>query len=163
MKPLRLGLATLVLVALMPASSAIAQGSGPWCISTWHVSFSPGLGASPQRVAFTNQVRPTALDCFGTLGGHAVTGRGSLIEDGVIDGTALTGTGSGTLTVTIPTTGGPQTINSAFTMSYAPGIGFKAGDAFMGPFTFFFYPTAGNGITAPVTEIAVVGQGILNS
>ena len=88
---------------------------------------------------------------------------GTLGQEGVVDGTFLTGTGSGTKSATIPTAAGAQKMSFSFTMIYVPGVGLKSSDALMGPLTFVFYPSVGNGVTEPVTEIAVVAEFALKS
>jgi hypothetical protein len=73
------------------------------------------------------------------------------------------GTGSATLSVTIPTSAGPEKVTFPVTIQYSPGIGFKYSDSLEGPFTFLFYPSIGNCVTAPVMEAVQIGQFVLKS
>jgi hypothetical protein len=148
----------------MDASPALsAGGSTATCSGTWHVSFSsPGVGITPQRVTFASH--GATLICVGTVAGSPVTGPGTFGEEGVLGGTCLMGTGSGTLSVTIPTSAGLAKMrNVAFRLSTGPGFGFKYSDLFIGPLIFVYLPTQGNCVTAGVTEIAAVAQFVLKS
>jgi hypothetical protein len=84
-------------------------------------------------------------------------------QEGVIDGTCLEGTGSGTVSFTIPTSAGPQTLNAPFSMTYSAGVGLKYSESFAGPYVFLFAPSAGTCATTPVTGITAVGQFALKS
>lgn len=162
MKRVGLGLAALVALVLMPTSPALgATESTAWCYGTWHVNFSPGVDTTPRTSTFTT--RAATVNCVGTVRGHDVLGIAALQQDGVLHGTLLTGTGSGTKTLVIPTRGGPQTVSIPFTMSYTAGIGLQNSDSLVGPLTFVFYPTQGDGVTTPVTQIGVVGEGVLRT
>jgi hypothetical protein len=164
MRPLRLGLAALVVFLTMGASPALSAGvSTASCTGTWRVSFSsPGVGLAPNRVTFVNH--DAALICVGSVAGSLVTGPGAFSEEGVLEGTCLTGTGSATFSVTVPTLAGPATLrNVPFRMSTGLGFGFKYSDSFLGPLAFVFVPTKGNCVTSAVTEIAVVAQFVLKS
>ena len=164
MRSFRLVLAALVVFVLIPAAPAFsATESSATCVGTGHISFSPGVGISSQKSTFTTQGQTGALNCVGMVKGSAVTGPGTFGEVGVLEGTVLGGTGSGSMSVIIPTTAGPASLTIPFTMTTGPGFGFKFSDSLAGPLTFLFYPTVGNGITAPVTEIAVVSVFFLKS
>jgi hypothetical protein len=162
MKALRFGIASIMAVALMMGSSpADAAPSNASCLVTGYVSFVPGLGTTPQQVEYKSE--EGLIQCSGAVGGAAVSGNGTLTEKGDIEGTALAGTGFGTTTVEIPTSEGPKSVTFDNTFTYGPGIGSKNSDSLEGPWTFVFFPTSGDGVIAPVTKIAVIGQFILKS
>jgi hypothetical protein len=162
MKWFRLGLPAVVLLVLMAGSSAVsAAQSSAMCVGTWHVSFAPGLGTTSHGADFST--RPTMIQCFGAVKGSPVSGSGTLAQKGHLEGTVLGGTGSGTTTLTIPTPAGTRTVTFDDTLTYGPGIGFKTSSSLLGTFTFGFFPVSGDGVTTPVTEIAVVGQFSLTS
>jgi hypothetical protein len=73
------------------------------------------------------------------------------------------GAGAGTEWVSVPTTGGEQTVTFAYTLEYGAGLGLKRGPALIGPYTFVFAPSQGDGILAPVTQIAATGWFVLKS
>ena len=159
MKWIRLCLASLVVCALMPASGASAETrSLASCSGTWKVSFSPGVGTTSRQSSFTTNGHTGTIICVGTVKGHLVTGPGTFGKEGVVEGSCLAGTGSGTMSVRVPTTGGVKQVEFSFTMVTGPGLGFKFGNALFGPLTFLFVPSAGDCIITPVTEITVLGQ-----
>lgn len=162
MKWFRFGIPFVVVVGLiaasLPASAALSTAT---CFGSWKVTFSPGLGTTAQEV--DSRVENGTIQCMGAVQGSPVTGHGVLAQEGRIHGTALGGTGSGTVTVVIPTLSGVKTVSFDETFTYGPGIGLKSSDSLVGPFTFMFVPTAGDGIFTPVTEIAAVGVFTLKS
>ncbi|MGH2720150.1 MAG: hypothetical protein ACRDJO_00930 [Actinomycetota bacterium] len=163
MKALRVGLASLIVMALVPAAAAAGaeQGSTAVCTGTWKVDFSPGITGTVQRSRFTTA--PSVLTCIGRVRGHEVTGPGSFTQEGTTEGTLLTGSGGGREWLRVPTTGGEQTVSFTYTLEYGPGLGLKFGDSLAGPYTFVFAPSRGDGVLAPVTQIAATGWFVLES
>lgn len=162
MKWFRLVLPAAALFGLMagspPATAATGTAS---CLGAWNVDFVPGVSMTPQSAHYSTQ--DATIECLGTVQGSPVTGPGTLSQTGSAYGTVLGGSGSGTITVTIPTSSGSKTITFSDTLTYGPGIGFKSSNALVGPFTFVFVPTKGDGILTPVTQIAVAGEFTLQS
>lgn len=164
MKRLSMVLAGAVLAAVVPALPAgSAPASLAWCTGAWHVDIRPGAGMTPGTSAFSTPRGTGTVTCVGKVNGHDVTGTGTAGQDGTLHGTALSGTGSGTKVLEIPTTAGQQVLSVPFRLEYAAGVGLKYGAAFAGPFTFVFYPTAGTGLTEPVTQIGAVAEFVLET
>ncbi|MGH2688955.1 MAG: hypothetical protein ACRDKW_09140 [Actinomycetota bacterium] len=92
-----------------------------------------------------------------------MTGTGSFVQEGSLEGTVLMGAGGGTEVLTVPTTAGPETVTFVYTLEYGPGYGIKHSDSLVGPYTFLFVPTEGDGITSPVTRITATGWFIVKS
>ena len=163
MKWLRLILA-LGALSVLPASPASAAGeSVAVCQGAWNVSFASGLGTTAKRVAFTTHGESGSFNCVGVVRGNPVTGSGTFGQEGFVEGTVLMGAGTSTISLTIPTSAGPQKLSFQDTFTYFPGIGFKQGGPLVGPLTWVFRPTAGNGVTEPVTEIGVVGEAVIRT
>jgi hypothetical protein len=163
MKATLLSLAALVATVLAPATPAEAGGSSASCHGSWPISMAPGISTTARQSTFTSHGETGTITCTGTVNGHGVSGPGTLGVEGALDGTCLTGNGSLTITMTIPTSGGPATFSLPATMTYYGGVGMKFSDAFVGPLTFAVVPTAGNCITEPLTEILQVGEFVLQS
>lgn len=162
MKWVRLGIPLVVAAALTAASlPAGAWSSTAVCTVSGKIQFSPGLGATSQVVEWKSEKGP--IRCIGSVGGSPVTGPGAFREWGSIEGTALAGTGEGTSKASVPTVGGLKKVSLRTTFTYGPGVGVKQSDSLVGPFPFSFYPTAGDGVNTPVTEIAFVGEFTLRS
>ncbi|MGH2688379.1 MAG: hypothetical protein ACRDKW_06185 [Actinomycetota bacterium] len=88
-----------------PAAYA-APESLVWCYGTWTVAFSQGIAAAPQTSAFETHGR--VVNYIGEIGGEQVTGPGTFTHGGLLSGTTLGGTGSGTQVIDVPTSGGRQ-------------------------------------------------------
>lgn len=158
MKGIRWLLAALVLAALVPAAPAWAvSDSLAYCVGTWDVRFSRGVGTAPGSAEFSTRGPTGTVECSGEVEGEAITGTGTFAKAGLFEGTCLSGTGAGRIQITVPTTGGPKHLDITFTMTTGPGIGFKYSDSFAGPLTFVFVPVEGNCVLSPVTRIAVFG------
>lgn len=150
MKSFRLGLAALVLLLVMTISPAVnAAESVATCYGAWHMSFSPGVGATQAKSTFTTNGETGTITCVGSLEGHQITGPGTFGQEGVFEGMCLQGTASSTITITIPTSGGPQKLSFVNNMVTGPGFGFKFSESLVGPMSFAFLPIAGDCLTAP--------------
>lgn len=164
MKVLGSGLAAVVLLVLMPASPAFgAPESAASCLMRAHESFSPGISITPRRVAATSHGETGTINCVGAVNGHRVTGPGTLGFAGFFDVSCAGGTGYETVSATIPTSAGPQKLTFPVKETVGPGVGYKSSDSLMGPLPFVYYPTEGDCVTSPVTEIFFSGQGVLKS
>ena len=162
MKRFRRGVLLIVVLALTAASvPAGATFGGAVCSVSGRIHFDPGLGTTSQVVKFTSS--EGKIQCLGSVEGSLATGSGTFREWGVMEGTALAGTGSGVAKTAIPTLGGTKRVSFQTTFTYGPGVGVKQSDALVGPFAFTFVPTSGDGVTSPVTEIAFVGEFALQS
>lgn len=101
------------------------------------------------------------MTCRGEINGQEITGPGTFGEEGVLEGVCSHGSGFGTAAITIPTSSGPTKLTIPYTLRYGPGVGTKSADQFSA--TFEFYPTEGDCINTPVTEIAFALQAVLKT
>jgi hypothetical protein len=160
----RLGLVALVLFTLTPAPRAFAAGGGSAiCVMMSHLSFSPGITSTSQRVASSTHGETGAITCTGTVNGHQVTGGGTIGFEGFFDISCVGGTGTETVSMTIPTTAGPEKLSFVVNETVLPGSGYKTGDPLVGMAPFVYYPSQGNCVTSPVTEVFFSGTAVLNS
>lgn len=164
MKPIKLVLATTVLLLLMPVAPAAAQSTSlATCVGSWDVSFSNGVGLVPQTSDFSTGGLTGTINCVGAVDGSPVTGPGEFGKAGTIEGSCLLAEGGGTIEMEIPTADGVKRLEFDFTMITGPGIGFKSGGPLLGPLTFLFIPTQGDCVMSPVTQIAVTGEFVLST
>ncbi len=145
----------------MPVAGAQATGSTAVCVHRWTDSVSPGLTLTGRQVTFTSHGETGTITCIGAVNGHQVTGTGTFGEVGSFQGTCASGFGSATFSFSIPTTAGPAAFSVPVTFTYAAGAGLTSSAVFPG--TFVVVPTAGNCLITPVTTIAVVRVGVLQS
>jgi hypothetical protein len=146
---------------LLPAPSAHAADSIASCFHSWTDTVSPGVGTTPDRSEFTSNGEKWPLICEGFVRGYRVTGPGTFGEYGVIDGACLAGKGEAHFSFTIPTTAGKERFRLTFPLVYGAGGGKSDTDDFPG--AFLFYPTEGDCLNKPVTEIKVVRSAVLFS
>jgi hypothetical protein len=123
----------------------------------------PGLSTTSRESAFTSHGEIGQITCAGMVKGHAVTGAGTFGLEGILRGTCLKGSGSLTISLSIPTTAGTATFRVPATLMYAAGSGVKMSDAFAGPLVWTAVPTAGDCVRAPITEILQIGEFALMS
>ncbi len=166
MKLLLVGLLGLVVSSLYwgpvaAAESNVEADSTASCLHSWTDSVSPGLTTTPQTATFTSHGETGTIHCQGLVKGHQVTGPGTFGEEGLFEGTCLSGSGMAVFSFTIPTTGGQARFRIPVTFTYGLGLGSTSSEAFPGAFV--VVPTAGDCLITPITEIAVVRLGILNS
>jgi hypothetical protein len=157
----RVGLMLLAVAAitLSSADQAGAAGSSASCFHQWTDTAVPGISTGPSRSEFTSNGEKWALICQGLVRGQPVTGPGTFGEDGVIEGTCASGSGTVNFAFTIPTTAGNQKFRLTFPFVYGPGGGTaRTGDF---PGVFQFSPTKGDCINAPVTEFDIRRTAIL--
>ena len=152
--------AALLLGAAVPAGAITIMGvsvaeSVAICTATWRISFAPGVSLTPQTSTFTTHGETGTIDCVGNINGYPATGQGTTGTEGVYHATCLGGTGSENVSVTVPTSAGPQKLSFPTTLTVGPGIGTKASDSLVGPGVFAYLPTQGDCVTGPVTEIFV--------
>lgn len=105
-----LALAALTAVAL-PASAPAhaARGTAAVCAHQFTTTITPGFTVAPSSGTQTTHGETGSIACVGAIGGHRVTGTGSVGYEMPYSGaTCLSETASGTVSATIPTTAGPQ-------------------------------------------------------
>jgi len=112
------GVVTLAAVAVLGATAS-AQAAGETaavCASTISLTITPGFSPKPGSGTLTSHGKTGSLICTGALRGHQITGPGSVGLDEVYSGADCLGhVGTGTATVTLPTTGGVIHMSGAAT------------------------------------------------
>jgi hypothetical protein len=150
-----------VALAILPAGPARAAGSVAYCFHQWTDTATPGVGTTPSKSHFTSNGEKWALICQGSVRGQRVTGPGTFGEEGTIEGTCSSGSGLVNFSFTIPTAAGAQQFRLTFGFLYGPGGGTARTQDFPG--VFLFYPTKGDCMSAPVTELNIVRNAVLFS
>jgi hypothetical protein len=165
MKLLSLSLAAIVFAVFVAGTPAVSvTPSTATCNARWTLKFSPPIAPDPGVSAWTSHGETGTIQCAGTVNGHIVTGAGTTGSHGVFEGSCVMGgTASETISITVPTTGGPQKLAFKTTLVVGPGTGIKFSDSFVGLFLFEYYPTKGDCLNTPVEEIVSFGQGVLKS
>ncbi|MGQ0624484.1 MAG: hypothetical protein ACT4PP_07515 [Sporichthyaceae bacterium] len=167
-----------VMVAAACVAGGILVGSGvaraagaTTCTVENPVSLSPGLSLGGSTGTFQSQPGGT-VTCDGPIKGIAPTGPGTFLDKGNYgtqdpDDCLGGGEGKGSYTMVFPTAKGKKTVVLPFTLTYgAPSTqgGLVAihttGEGFVGEFG--GTPTAGDCLTAPVTEVLALGTIVLS-
>jgi hypothetical protein len=181
MRPLLRGIAVAALLAgggIVALPRAASAQNDLACRVNFTANFSPGLSMVPSSGSVTSGGEAGTINCEGEINGQRVTAGGPFGFDGRF-GTGLLGTGqgdtclggsgTGTYTATVQTTGGPVRFSEAITFTYvsttltAGGEGEVKGPNTTGTFT--YRPTAGDCVGTPITQFAVdvtarVGPGL---
>jgi hypothetical protein len=165
MKALHAVLAAVIMLVLVPGSPAgAASGSTASCVMKSLLSFSPGItGTSPRKVASSTHGETGMITCVGKVNGHDATGAGTIGFDGLWDLSCLGGKGTETVSLTIPTAAGPQKFTFSVNETVVPPAGYKTGGPFVGPVPFVFYPTKGDCVTSPITELGFAASAALKT
>jgi hypothetical protein len=164
---------TLLLLSApaIPAAPASWASSGTQCTFENDTVASPGLTASPSSGTITTNGETGTFACGGPVNGKQPTGPGTHGVEGRYgtkngDTCQSGGEGDAIMSITIPTSSGPEHIKNTFTFDYGP---FKAGAPFSGTFhgdrmsgTFEAQPIDGDCASKPVTKFHVKGKGTLN-
>jgi hypothetical protein len=145
--------------AAEPAAPAASQAV---CVGEWQDTVTPGIGLTPSSATFTSNGPTGKMTCVGSVNGHTVTGPGTLAEQGTVIGTCASGSGSGILSITLPTDGGPVSLIITATFTYVGGVGLRTTPPTF-PGGFIFVPAKGDCVVTPVTQIAIVLHGALTT
>lgn len=170
--------AALALAATnLPAHpAAAAEESTANCRWTGTVNLQPGLSLS-SSVRGTFGSTTDSFACTGEVDGATITGPGSYTDSKpVIEGTCGEGRGSAVMNLVFATSAGEKKLSVPYQFSYGPIplTGFKSSKPYSGPvpdeygktplsWSFLVYPTRGDCVTSPVTQIGVVMEGIVHS
>ena len=98
--------------------------------------------------------------CVGTIGGHAITGPGTIWDEGIGHGSCNGGTVEGFHEYRIPTEAGVVTFRLPVKGIYHAVAGVRD-PAESYPGGFVFYPTKGDCVTAPASTADVVAYGFV--
>lgn len=110
-------LATVAFVALPATSFAQpAAATSAVCSSRFTVTIAPGFRVTPGSGTITSHGETGTIRCTGTIAGHRVTGPGTVgLDESYTAGGCLSHVGTGTATITVPTTAGPKHLVGAAT------------------------------------------------
>jgi len=127
------GLATLALVALPATGSAQAAATtSAACTGQLTLTIAPGFSVTPSSGTLTSHGQTGTITCTGSIDGQRVTGPGTVgLDETYARGDCLAHVGTGTVTATIPTTGGAKHLVGAAT-SRRTGLALSAEVRFPG-------------------------------
>ena len=164
---------TLPFLAIPGISAAPADGASgaTQCTFEHDVVASPGLSTSPSSGTVTTNGETGTFVCDGPVNGKQPTGSGTSGTDGRYgtkgaDTCQSGGEGDVVMSMTIPTSSGPEHIKNTGTFDFGA---FKAGAPFSATFqgdrmsgTMEVQPIDGDCASKPVTRYHVKGKGTLN-
>lgn len=146
--------------------SATGGPSSAICVSRFSVTITPGFGPTPGSGTLASHGETGSITCIGKIGGHRVTGRGSVgLDETYTRGSCLSHVGTGTVRVSLPTSAGVKHMVGAAT-SRRSGLGLLAEvrfrDArFRG--VGVAVPTQGNCLLTPLRRALITVSGSLNA
>lgn len=159
MKPL---LVTVLIASLSLVASPAQAADNAICTASMPVTLTPGLTLTSGPSTFTTQGATGTIDCHGSVQGKQITGSGTFVNGGVNNGgTCAQGKGTGQFLAQIPTVGGLVAVSGPYTFQYLGVLGSFTGSTFSG--TFQFLPTSGNCLTAPMTQVLLLAQGVITT
>ena len=153
------GLVTLAGSLSKSAPRAHAQEGALCTFNPDNGRLSPGLTTTTSKAEW--HAGPTSFDCHGIVNGQTVTGAGTIVESGPLEGSCSHGSGSGVQTISIPTVKGMVHLEIPVTFSWVGPAGPGSGPGMT--VSFEFMPTEGDCITAPVTGYKQFAQEFLVS
>ena len=142
-----IGLVVLAGSILVATPEAHAQDGALCTFNPTNGRLSPGVTMTPTKGRWSTG--PSSFDCQGTVNGQPVTGPGTIVESGPFDGSCSHGSGSGVLTITIPTAKGTVHLDVPITFSWMGGAGVASAPGMTAVFEFM--PTEGDCVSTPVT------------
>lgn len=158
-------LATATLLAVAPAHAT--DGTSAICTNRLPatITITPGFSMTPSSGTITTNGQTGSIACAGNIGGHRVTGPGSIgIDETYTHATCTSHVGSGTVSVTIPTTAGIQHLSGALTerrsaLVLRADVRFSGG-RFSGIGSVI--PTLGNCFVTPLRQALLSVTGVLS-
>jgi hypothetical protein len=130
------------------------------------VEFSPGMTMNPAVIRSSSGGETGRLDCSGEMRGASVSGSGTfgveVVDRGLLGGaTCGQESGSGTVSMTIPTAAGEVKLTEPASVERVGASGTIRTPSFLG--TFQGVPLVGDCVTAPVTKVLILAAGVLVS
>jgi hypothetical protein len=98
-------------LAALPATGSAqpAATTSAVCSSRFTVMIAPGFRVTPGSGTITSHGETGTIRCTGMIAGHRVTGPGTVgLDETYTAGGCLSHVGTGTATITVPTTAGPK-------------------------------------------------------
>lgn len=167
-----IALTPLLVGSVAPVTAASAE-EPTHCSFTKVVTISPGFSTTPTSGTFTTNGENGRIECDGPVNGKQTIGVGSIGTEGRYGtegpDTCTSGTeGTGVDSFTIPTADGPEHLIGEYT--FTAGDPPKKGDGVIsGEFkgekfsgTVELMPMEGDCVTAPITKVRAVGEGVLH-
>ena len=161
----------LLSAPVIPTAPANGASAPTHCTFEHEVVASPGLSTSPSSGTITTNGETGTFACDGPVSGKQPTGPGKSGSEGRYgtkgaDTCQSGGEGDAVMSMTIPTSGGPEHIKNTIIFEYGA---FNAGAPFSGTFrgdrmsgTLEVTPIDGDCASKPVTRYQVKGKGTLN-
>jgi hypothetical protein len=109
-----LGALTVALLAAAPAHAA--GGTAAVCTTRFTATITPGFSTTAGSGTFTTNGQTGTMSCVGRIGGDRVTGPGSVAVEEGYTGACVSHSGTGTVRVMLPTTGGMKDMTGARTI-----------------------------------------------
>jgi len=168
MSTIATALAAFALLALGGGFQPATAAEGARCSGTLIILLDPGFSMEPSAGTHRSEA-PSALQCTGAVNGQAITGPGTLFDEGpygTVDPDSCTAgsEGTGIDHITVPTAEGPQTIESHYSYeankaATGPLRGEFTGSRYSG--TFEIRVLEGDCVTQPVTKLELRIEGVL--
>ena len=156
-------LAPAVLFAAAPAQAA--RSTSAVCLVRFTATITPGFSLTPGPGTFTTGGETGSMSCIGKIGGDRVTGRGSVgVDETYTGGSCTSHVGTGTVSITIPTTAGVKHVVGDLTVRRTalvvrPEVRFpNARFSSIG----VSIPRQGNCVATPLQKALVVLAGVLS-
>jgi hypothetical protein len=156
-----LGALTIALLAAAPAQAAV--GTAAVCTTHFMATITPGFSMTAGSGTFTTNGQTGSMNCIGKIGGDRVTGPGSVAVEESYTGACASHTGTGTVHVVIPTTGGSKDMVGALTLRRTglvvhPEVRFP-GARYIG--VGISVPRQGNCLVTPLRRALVLMVGVI--
>lgn len=155
--------ATCALAAglMIPAPTAMAASSGDnsfACQLQFFERFSPGFSLTPSSGVQDSEKDAGHINCVGKIQGHEVTGPGTFWNQGTYhNSTCLLDHAEGRYFFTVPTTGGPISVEGTFVLDrIGPILSVRSEQpGASGQGSALVLPTKGLCVLSPITEALV--------
>jgi hypothetical protein len=158
---MKLLLVVLLIGLILTAAPAVQAADNALCTVSGRLTLKPGLTFTSGTSTFASHGPTGTIDCHGSVKGHRVTGSGTLANSGLIVGSCSQSTGSGRFVARIPTSEGTRRVSGSYTFRALGAVGTFSGPPFSGAFE--FRAEAGDCVNAPLTQVTVLGQGVLTT
>ncbi|MGH2941344.1 MAG: hypothetical protein ACRDLN_01020 [Solirubrobacteraceae bacterium] len=105
-------------LALVPAAQAQAAAgrTSAACTARFTATITPGFSMTTSSGTFTTHGQTGSFTCLGRIGGHRVTGPGSIGVEETYTGACASHVGTGTVRIIVPTTAGTKDMVGALTV-----------------------------------------------
>lgn len=154
-------LAVLVFALTTVTGTQAQADDNAVCTVSGSLTLKPGLTLMSGKSKYFSHGYDGTIDCHGSVKGYQITGPGTLTNRGTISGSCSQSMGNGRFIARIPTDGGAIRLPGKYSFQTFGAAGPFSGPVFSG--TFEFLAEAGDCVSAPLTRVTVVAQGILTT